>query len=208
MKVVGLTGGIGSGKSTVARSLEAKGAAIIDADAVTKELQQPGTPLLAELASVFGADVIRDDGSLDRQALADRVFGDTDKVQVLNDLVHPAVRAETAARLHALADTDRVVVLDTPLWSRKATHGVTVGVIVVDVPVDIAVERLVRDRGFAEADARARVAAQVTRERRLKWADFVIDNAGTPAQLEARVGECWAWIEGLPASPGRDQITH
>ena len=139
MILVGLTGGIGSGKSTVSEMLSARGAIIIDADRITRELQQPGTPVMAEIAEKFGNEVVESDGSLNRPALAARVFGDTEALKTLNAIVHPAVGREMAARLEAQRETDNVVVLDIPLLVENPRSGLC-GTIVVDLPTDIAVE--------------------------------------------------------------------
>lgn len=197
MILLGLTGGIGSGKSTVSASLSRRGAVIIDADAIVRELQEPGRPLLAELAAEFGADIIRADGSLDRAALAAAAFGDKEKVAALNKIVHPAVGAEMNRRLEEQRHTDNVVVLDIPLLAENPRKGLC-GVIVVDVPVDTAVARLVEFRGFAESDARARVANQASRETRLAIADKVVDNSGDLGSLERQLDDVWQWALGLP----------
>ena len=194
--VVGLTGGIGSGKSTVSALLAARGAVIIDADAIVREVQQPGTPVFAAIVERFGPGVVAADGALDRQAVAEIVFNDPAALKELNDLVHPAVGVEIATRLAAEAETDHVVVLDIPLLVEGGRHDVA-GVIVVDTPVDTAVQRLVEQRGMSEADARARMANQASREDRLARADVVVDNSGSPADLEAEVDKAWAWIESL-----------
>lgn len=195
MLVVGLTGGIGSGKSSVASRLVERGATLIDADAIVKELQQPGQPVLAAMVDRFGDGILQPDGTLDRQAVADVVFGDEEALKDLNRIVHPAVQAEMAARMAAAAGTDAIVVMDIPLLTEKRPgmgH-----VIVVDVPTDVAVERLVAHRGFSEADARARVANQISREERVALADFVIDNSGDLAHLDTEVERCWQWLSGL-----------
>ena len=197
MILLGLTGGIGSGKSTVSQMLSARGAVIIDADAITRELQAPGAPLLTKIAERFGADVVAADGSLDRAALASIVFADADALADLNKIVHPAVAKEMDRRLSEQRDTDNVVVLDIPLLAENPRKGLS-GVVVVDVPVDVAVERLVGQRGMDEADARARISKQASREDRLKIADVVIDNAGDLADLERRIDEVWAWALSLP----------
>ncbi len=195
MLVVGLTGGIGSGKSSVANRLVERGATLIDADEIVKELQEPGQPVLASMVERFGDGILRPDGTLDRQAVADLVFGDEAALKDLNAIVHPAVQAEMAARMAAAAGTDSIVVMDIPLLTEKRPgmgH-----VIVVDVPTEVAVQRLVDNRGFTEADARARVANQISREERLALADFVVDNSGDLAQLDAEVERCWEWLSTL-----------
>jgi dephospho-CoA kinase len=197
--LVGLTGGIGSGKSTVSAALAARGAVVVDADAVVRELQEPGTPVLAAMVERFGDDILRPDGSLDRQVVADRVFGDARALADLNAIVHPAVGAEIARRLEAEAATDHVVVLDVPLLVESG-RGDLAGLIVVDTDPEVAVERLVSQRGFTEADARARIARQVSREERRARADVVIDNSGSREALEPQIAECWRWLEELRAS--------
>jgi dephospho-CoA kinase len=203
--LVGLTGGIGSGKSSVSALLAARGAVIVDADAIVREVQEPGSPVLAKLAERFGSGVIAADGSLDRAAVATIVFGDPEALKDLNGIVHPAVGAEMNRRVREQAATDRVVVLDIPLLTENPREGLQ-GIIVVDVPEEVQVERLVRFRGFDEADARARIARQATRERRLETASFVVDNSGTPADLEARVDELWTWLTALPQLPPEHQF--
>ena len=195
MLVFGLTGGIGSGKSTVSSLLEGKGAVIIDADRVVRELQQPGEPVFEAMVEAFGDGIVAADGTLNRQAVADLVFGDDEKLQTLNGIVHPAVGVRMAEQLAALADTDRVVILDVPLLVEgKGTYD-TAGTIVVDVDPDLAVQRLVEHRGFDEADARARMARQAGREDRLAKADVVIDNSGSLEQLTPQVDELWDRIQ-------------
>jgi dephospho-CoA kinase len=195
--LVGLTGGIGSGKSTVAALLAAKGAVVLDADAITRELQQPGTPVFDSMVARFGPDILAADGTLDRAAVAAIVFNDAAAKKDLEAIVHPAVAAEMLRRLEAERDTDHVVVYDVPLLVEAGRRGFG-GVIVVDVDPEVAVERLVRQRGMSEADARARMANQVSRAERLAVADEVIDNSGSREDLAARVDEVWAWARSLP----------
>lgn len=182
--------------------LAAHGAVVIDADAITRELQQPGTSVLAAMVDRFGAEILRLDGSLDRQAVADLVFSDPAALADLNAIVHPAVGAEIARRLQAEAATEdpgRVVVLDVPLLveSGRADMAAT---IVVDVDPEVAVHRLVDQRGMTEADARVRMARQASREDRLARADVVVDNSGDLDALRRRVEEVWAWIGDLRRS--------
>ncbi len=197
--VIGLTGGIGSGKSTVSAALAARGAVVVDADAITRELQEPGQPVLGAMVERFGPAILRADGALDRQAVADIVFGDPEALADLNAIVHPAVGEEIARRLAAESATDHVVVLDVPLLVESGRDDMA-GTIVVDVDPEVAVARLVTQRGFREDDARARIARQAGREDRLAKADFVIDNGGDRAALAAQVDRCWEWIEGLRAA--------
>ncbi len=193
--VLGLTGGIGSGKSTVSALLEAKGAVIIDADRIVRELQQPGEPVFAAMVDAFGDEIVAADGTLDRQAVADLVFGDEEKLATLNGIVHPAVGVRMAEQLAGLADTDAVVILDVPLLVEGKGRYDTAGTIVVDVNPDLAVQRLVEHRGFTETDARARMARQSSREDRLAMADVVIDNSGAVADLGPQVDELWDRIQ-------------
>jgi dephospho-CoA kinase len=192
--LVGLTGGIGSGKSTVSSLLAARGAVVVDADAITRELQEPGTDVFDAMVERFGPGIVAPDGALDRQAVADIVFADPDALTDLNGIVHPAVGAEIARRLGEEITGDNVVVLDVPLLVESGRDDMA-ALIVVDTDPEIAVRRLVEQRGFREADARARIARQADREQRLARADFVIRNDGDREQLEARVAECWEWIQ-------------
>jgi dephospho-CoA kinase len=197
--LVGLTGGIGSGKSSVSAGLAERGAVIVDADAITREVQAPGTEVFQAMVDRFGAGIVAPDGSLDRPAVADIVFNDAEALADLNALVHPAVGVEIARRLEAEVDTDHVVILDVPLLVESGRDDL-VGLIVVDTDPDVAVGRLVEQRGFREQDARARIARQASREERVARADFVINNDGDRDALEARVAECWEWLDGLRAA--------
>ena len=199
MKLIGLTGGIGSGKSSVSALLAERGAVVVDADAITRELQRPGTPVFEAIVERFGPGVVAADGSLDRPALAALVFGDPAALADLNRIVHPAVGVAITEAIAAHAGTDAVVVLDVPLLVESPKpRGDLAGVLVVDCPVDVAVARLVAHRGMAEDDARARIARQATREQRLARADHVVDNSGPPEALPALVDRAWDWISGLP----------
>ncbi len=201
MILVGLTGGIGSGKSTVSAMLAARGAEIVDADLITREVQLPGSAVVEAIAGRFGDDVIDDDGSLRRAKLAEIVFADADALADLNAIVHPAVRAEIARRVDRLASTDRMVVLDIPLLTENRA-GAIQAKIVVDVPVETQVNRLMSSRGFSESDARARIARQASRDERLRDADFVIDNSGDIDDLDPQVDKLWQWLGSLPQLPG------
>ena len=199
MLVVGLTGGIGSGKSTVSALLAAKGAVVVDADAVVHELQRPGTTVFEAMVDRFGNGIVAADGSLDRSAVADIVFNDPDALADLNGIVHPAVGAEIVRRMDELSTTDAVVVLDVPLMVESARGYPVAGLIVVDVDPEVAVRRLVEQRGMREDDARARIARQASREERRARADVVIENSGSLDDLAAQVDRAWRWIEALPA---------
>ena len=198
MLVIGLTGGIGSGKSTVSALLAAKGAVVVDADAIVHEIQQPGTPVFDAMVERFGPGIVAVDGTLDRAAVADVVFTDAAALADLNAIVHPAVGVEIMARMEALAATDEVVVLDVPLMVESANAYPVAGLVVVDVDPDVAVGRLVEHRDMREDDVRARMSRQATREQRLARADRVIDNSGSVDDLPAQVDDVWEWIEGLP----------
>ncbi|MBX6382650.1 MAG: dephospho-CoA kinase [Microbispora sp.] len=190
MLKVGLTGGIGSGKSEVSRRLAARGAVVIDADKIAREVVEPGTPGLAEIVEAFGEEVLRPDGTLDRERLGAIVFADAEKLKVLNGIVHPKV-SERSERLQREAPEDAVVVYDVPLLAENNLAPLYDVVIVVDTPDEVRLERLRRFRGMAEADARARIAAQASREDRLKIADIVIGNEGTLEELDAQVEKVW-----------------
>ena len=193
--LIGLTGGIGSGKSTVSAALARRGATIVDADAVVRELQQPGTPVFDSIVETFGPGVIGPDGGLDRAALAALVFADAAARAALNAIVHPPVGVEIRRRVCEAA-ADDVVVLDVPLLTAPSRYPMA-GILVVDCPPETAVRRLVESRGMDEADARARMAVQISREERLALADHVIDNSGGPEDLEGQIERAWAWIESL-----------
>jgi len=220
MLVVGLTGGIGSGKSTVSTMLAAKGAVVVDADAITRELQQPGTPVFAAMVERFGAGIVGTDGALDRPAVADIVFNDADALADLNAMVHPAVGAEIMRRMAELGESDAIVVLDVPLMvesmgkrsdgrrrqngavgggrAGESTNAYPVGdLLVVDVDPEVAVKRLVTQRGMREPDVRARMARQASREERVARADFVIHNDGSLDDLAPQVDAAWEWIASL-----------
>lgn len=205
MILVGLTGGIGSGKSTVSAALAERGAIIVDADAIVRDVQQPGSPVLAALAERFGQQVIAADGSLDRAAVAAVAFADPENLKALNDIVHPAVAREMNARVMAEVASDRVVVMDIPLLTENPREGLQ-GIIVVDVPVETQVQRLVQFRGFDEADARARIGRQATREQRLATAGFVVDNSGDLEALAPQVERLWQWLTALPHLPVDFQV--
>lgn len=194
MLSLGLTGGIGSGKSTVSSMLEELGASVVDADRIVRELQAPGEPVFEEMVETFSTTIVADDGTLDRQAVADIVFGDDEALKTLNSIVHPAVGAAIAERLTELAETDDVVIMDIPLLVESGRDDMA-AVIVVDVDPELAVARLMQHRGFSEDDARSRMARQASREDRLAKADVVLDNSGSVDDLRAQVQDLWARIE-------------
>jgi dephospho-CoA kinase len=198
--VIGLTGGIGSGKSTVSALLAERGAVVVDADEIVREVQQLGTPVFAAMVERFGPGIVAGDGGLDRAAVADRVFNDSQALADLNDIVHPAVGKEIAERMAALAETDEVVVLDVPLLVESPNAYPVAGLLVVDVDPEVAVRRLVQHRGMREEDVRARMSRQASRDERLARADRVIDNSGTRDDLAVAVAGAWEWIQGLRAA--------
>jgi len=207
MHEFGLTGGIGSGKSTVAAGLVHRGAVLIDADAVVRELQAPGGEVFQAMVDHFGTDIVAADGTLDRKAIAEIVFNDEAELKTLNGIVHPAVGREIKARQDQLRETDAIVVLDIPLLvradgekGRRKEYEHLLGVIVVDTAPDLAVARLVEHRGFDEDDARARLANQASRDDRLAVADHIIDNSGELSALDAQLDACWAWMEAVAAA--------
>jgi dephospho-CoA kinase len=214
MKLVGLGGGIGAGKSTVSAQLRDLGAVIVDADLVAREVVAPGTVGLKKIAERFGAELIDEVGALKRSALATIVFNDPVALADLNAITHPAIAAEMLAQIHAHTASDRVVIWDSALlFNPPSTSGAGVGAaategtriamvakMVVDVDAEIAIARLQQFRGFSEADARARVANQMSRSERVTKADFVLDNSGNEEDLRAEVGRAWAWISTLPSN--------
>ncbi|WP_448317755.1 dephospho-CoA kinase [Streptomyces sp. CO7] len=187
---VGLTGGIGAGKSEVSRLLVAHGAVLIDADRIAREVVEPGTPGLAAVVEAFGPEVLAADGSLDRPRLGAIVFADPEKRAVLNAIVHPLV-GERSRELEAAAPADAVVVHDVPLLTENGLAPLYDLVVVVDAAPATQLERLTGLRGMSEEDARSRMAAQATREQRLEIADIVIDNDVPLPELERRVAEVW-----------------
>jgi dephospho-CoA kinase len=194
---VGLTGGIGSGKSEVARLLAAHGALVVDSDALAREVVAPGTPGLAAVVAAFGSEVLNADGSLARDRLAALVFSDDRARERLNALVHPLVGAAAAERL-AAAPQDAVAVHDVPLLVETGMAAAFDVVVVVDAPVETQLARMTGQRGMSRADAEARIAAQATREQRLAAATHVIPNDGTLADLEDRVHKLWHVLTNGP----------
>ncbi|MEQ7123172.1 dephospho-CoA kinase [Actinopolymorpha sp. B11F2] len=196
---VGLTGGIGSGKSEVARVWAGRGALVVDADRLAREVVEVGTDGLASVVQEFGGRVVRPDGSLDRAALGEIVFADAEARRRLEAIVHPRVRAR-AADIEAAADRGTVVVHVIPLLVETGQADRFDVVVVVDVPEDVQVERLRRTRGMTAGDARSRIAAQAGRDERLAAADIVIDNAGDLDDLRTKADSVWAELEKRAAS--------
>lgn len=191
MLKVGLTGGIGAGKSEVSRRLAGHGAVLIDADAIAREVVAPGTPGLAQVVAAFGEEVLKADGSLDRERLGEIVFADPAKLATLNGIVHPLV-GRRMADLESSAPAGSVVVHDVPLLAENNLAASFDLVVVVDAPEPVQLARLTGPRGMSPEQARARMAAQATRERRLAVADWVIDNSGSLADLDRQVSSLWA----------------
>lgn len=200
MPLIALTGGIASGKSTIAARLAEHGATVIDADAIVREVQQPGGAVLEAIADAFGAEMIAADGSLDRAALGARVFGDEAALQRLNAIVHPAVRAESQRRFDAAfaADPAVVVVYDVPLLVEARVDDPWDLIVVADAPAEVRVQRMTRLRGMSEDDARRRIGAQVSDEERRAIADVVIDTSGSVEHTLEQVDMLW---RSLTASP-------
>lgn len=191
MLKVGLTGGIGAGKSEVSRMLVGYGAVLIDADRIAREVVEPGTPGLAAVVEEFGTGVLTSEGTLDRPKLGSIVFADAERLGALNAIVHPLVGARSA-ELERAAGPDSVVVHDVPLLTENGLAPLYDLVVVVDAAPETQLDRLVRLRGMTEEEARARMAAQATREQRRAVADLVIDNDGPIAALEPQVRSVWA----------------
>ncbi|MFE2037393.1 dephospho-CoA kinase [Streptomyces scopuliridis] len=196
---LGLTGGIGAGKSEVSRLLTSYGAVLIDSDRIAREVVEPGTPGLAAVVAEFGPEVLTPDGGLDRPKLGGIVFGDPDRLRALNAIVHPLVRARSA-ELEAAAGPDSIVVHDVPLLVENGMTALYDLVVVVDASPETQLDRLVRLRGMAESEARERMAAQATRERRRAVADVVIDNDGPLEQLEPQVRRVWQTLRERAAT--------
>jgi len=196
MLVVGLTGGIGSGKSAVADLLVERGAVLIDADQVARDVVAPGGPAYQPLVDRFGREILHEDGTIDRKALAAVAFADEETRLELNAITHPAIGIAMIQARDALADTDDIVVLAIPLLT--ALHRETVKlhkVVVVDTPTGVALERLLSQRGFDRADAEARIRSQISREERVEEADYVLDNSGDREALEVEVAKLWDWLQ-------------
>ncbi|MFB7585599.1 dephospho-CoA kinase [Streptomyces sp. NPDC056169] len=200
MLKVGLTGGIGAGKSEVSRLLVSYGAVLIDADRIAREVVEPGTPGLAAVVAAFGDGVLTEGGTLDRPKLGSIVFADADRLATLNSIVHPLVGARSA-ELESLAGAGDVVVHDVPLLTENGLAPLYDLVVVVDASPETQLDRLVRLRGMAESEARARMTAQAARAQRLAIADLVIDNDGPLEALEPQVRKVWDELERRAASP-------
>ncbi len=196
MKLIGLTGGIGSGKSTIARRLAEHGAHIIDADQVAREVVEPGTPALAEISALFGTRVLNSDGSLNRGALGEIVFNDPDQRLQLNSIVHPAVQRRTQ-ELFSQAPQDSVVVYDVPLLVETQNEYSFDEIIVASAPEAVRIERLMEHRGMLESEAASRIESQAPEEERLKIASFVIDTSGDISHTYSQVDALWAHLKNV-----------
>jgi dephospho-CoA kinase len=196
MKLIGLTGAIGSGKSSVSALFAHKGAVIIDGDGIAKQLQHKGSATLQKMVDEFG-DVLLESGELDRAKVAQMVFGDPEMLKKLNAIMHPAIGAEIIRLIEENMQSDTVVILDMPLLVENPRDGLS-GLVVVDVDPEVAISRLVQFRNMSEEDARRRMASQASREERLKVADRVIDNSGDIDALAPQVDEVWDWFATLP----------
>ena len=195
MLLVGLTGGIGSGKSTVSRMLAARGAVVIDADDLARRAVEPGSPGLEKVVEAFGPEVRAADGSLDREAVAAKVFADPEKRRLLESITHPEVFRMYQAEIERYRDTDRVVIFDAPLIVETGAHEGFEMLIVVSASEDAQARRLVADRGMNEQAARARIASQLPLEKKVEVADVVIHNDGTLEELEPQIDTLWAELE-------------
>ncbi len=200
MLLVGLTGGIGSGKSTVARLLEKRGAVVFDADLLAREAVEPGTAGHAAVIERFGADVLAPGGELDREALASIVFADPSARRDLEEIVHPEVRRLFAESSEAYRNTDRVVVFSAPLLVETGMHTAFEILVVVSATVATQIERLMRQRGMSEASIRARIEAQAPLEDKAAVADFLVDNEGTLDELESQVDRLWNDLSARPVA--------
>ena len=203
MLLVGLTGGIGTGKSTVARMLEKRGAVVFDADVLARQAVAPGTPGFEEVVERFGPNVLAPGGGLDREALASIVFSDSAARRDLEGIVHPEVRRMFAEGCEEYRDSDRVVVFSAPLLVETGMHTAFDLLIVVSAPVATQIERLMRGRGMAERDVQARIAAQLPLEAKAEVADVLVDNEGTLEDLEGEVERVWRDLDALARAGAR-----
>ncbi|MBC6763448.1 MULTISPECIES: dephospho-CoA kinase [unclassified Corynebacterium] len=192
MLKVGLTGGMGSGKSTVARRFAELGAVIIDADQIARDVVEPGEPALAELAEAFGEGILFDDGSLNRGELAKRAFVSAEKTELLNSITHPRIEQRTEEQFNAAGDA--IIVFDSPLLIEMGQSEAQDLVVVVHTPVEVRLDRLVESRGVDREDAKQRIAKQISDDKRLQFADVVLENSGTEEDLVRQVDRIWERI--------------
>jgi dephospho-CoA kinase len=190
---IGLTGGIACGKSTVSDMLVRRGAVLIDADRLAREVVEPGTPALAEVVRVFGQGVLRGDGSLDRQELGRLIFGNEEKRRTLESILHPPIRKRMLERMeeHERLAPDKLVVVDVPLLYESQLEDYFQEVLVVYVPEEVQLARLMERNGLSAEAAVERIQAQMPIEWKKEWADYVVDNSGTPADTEKQVEQFW-----------------
>lgn len=192
MLKVGLTGGMGSGKSTVARRFAELGAVIIDADQIARDVVEPGEPALAELAEAFGEGILLDDGSLNRGELAKRAFVSAEKTELLNSITHPRIEQRTEEQFNAAGDA--IIVFDSPLLIEMGQSEAQDLVVVVHTPVEVRLDRLVESRGVDREDAKQRIAKQISDDKRLQFADVVLENSGIEEDLVRQVDRIWERI--------------
>ena len=196
MLEIGLTGGIGSGKSTAAAGFVDHGGVLIDADQIVRDLQQPGEKVFDEMVSKWGSEILTTDGQLDRQLVANIVFSNPEELTALNAIVHPAVREEMTNRRQFHVGTDNTVILEIPLLVESGYRNFD-AIVVVDVDTDTAIKRLVKYRSFDEEDARNRIERQVSRELRTEIADYVIENNHSREAFDEEILKCWQWIQSI-----------
>jgi len=202
MLLVGLTGGIGSGKSTVARMLEKRGAVVFDADVLAREVVEPGTPGHTAVLERFGANVLAPGGELDREALGSIVFADPAARRDLEAIVHPEVRRRFAEGTEVYRDTERVVIFSAPLLVETGMHSAFEVLVVVSASNATQIDRLMRDRGMSEEAVRSRIAAQATPDARAEVADVLVDNEGTLEELERQVDRLWSDLSARASAGG------
>jgi len=202
MLLVGLTGGIGSGKSTVARMLEKRGAVVFDADVLAREVVEPGTPGHTAVLERFGANVLAPGGELDREALGSIVFADPAARRDLEAIVHPEVRRRFAEGTEVYRDTERVVIFSAPLLVETGMHSAFEVLVVVSASNATQIDRLMRDRGMSEEAVRSRIAAQATPDARAEVADVLVDNEGTLEELEQQVDRLWSDLSARASAGG------
>ena len=205
MGEIAITGGIGSGKTTVAKLIVNRGAVLVDADQIVKDLQRPGGKVFNKIVEIYGNDILLGDGELNRQKIAEIIFNDEMQLSRFNDIVHPAVGEEMGIRRKEAIKQGSIVLVDIPLMITpdgelgREEYKLFDGIIVVDCEIETAVSRLVQQRGFDEKDARARIAKQATPEQRREFADFLIDNNGSEENLSKQIEKCWEWVQTLTA---------
>ena len=205
MGEIAITGGIGSGKTTVAKLIVNRGAVLVDADQIVKDLQRPGGKVFNKIVEIYGNDILLGDGELNRQKIAEIIFNDEMQLSRFNDIVHPAVGEEMGIRRKEAIKQGSIVLVDIPLMITpdgelgREEYKLFDGIIVVDCEIETAVSRLIQQRGFDEKDARARIAKQATPEQRREFADFLIDNNGPEENLSKQIEKCWEWVQTLTA---------